>query len=257
MTTRRIALALMEHAAHVLPSARSKWAEAMRHEIHHIENDREALTWAAGCVLASYVERSRGMSIMNSGWVRAILVPAIVCEALSMLFATALTVAYRIHDPGSAAFLGAFTPGDDYRRFIPLMDATPWWIHALWVTAAVLFAACAVQLLRKRRAAFLLFAAAWVLGAAGNLISQSMPAYRRAFSFPSPLFLRDYFIPAVTALVPVLIALALWAHSRSSLADGLSQDQIITVRQIPRAPPNSLFCTTTLLLFKSKMNASV
>jgi hypothetical protein len=222
---RRIALALMEHAAHVLPSARSKWAEAMRHEIHHIENNREALTWAGGCVLASYVERSRVMSVMNWGWARAALVLSIGCEALSMLFATALTVASRLHYLGGAAFLGTFTPGDDYRRFIPLMDATPWWIHALWVTAAVLFLACAVQLLRKRRAAFFLFAAAWVLGAVGNLISQSIPAYREAFSFPAPLFLRDYFIPAVTALVPVLIAFALWAHSRYSFAGGGSQDQ--------------------------------
>ena len=219
MSTRRIALALMEHAAQVLPSARSKWGEAMRHEIHHIENDREALKWACGCVLASYVERSRARSIMNSGWVRAFLVPSIVCEALSMLFATALTVAYRIHDPAAAAFLGSFTPGDDYHRFIPLIDATPWWIHALWVTAAVLFVTCAVQLCRKRRAAFLVFAAAWVLGAIGNLISQSIPAYSQAFSIPAPIFPRDYFIPAVTALVPVLIALTLWVHSRSAFAD--------------------------------------
>ena len=218
--SRRIALALMEHAAHVLPPARSKWAEAMRHEIHHVENDLEALSWAAGCVVAGYVERSRVVSIMDSGLARAILVPAIVCEALSMLFATALTIAHRIHDLNVAAFLGAFTPGDDYRRFIPLMDATPWWIHALWVAAAVLLLACAVKFIRKRRAAFPLFAVAWILGTAGNLISQSIPAYRAAFSFPAPVFLRDYFIPAVTALVPVLIALALWAHSRASLADG-------------------------------------
>jgi hypothetical protein len=160
----------MAHAARVFPSARSQWAEAMRHEIHHIENDVEALKWASGCVLASYVERSRVMSAMNSGLVRAVLIPSIVCEALNMLFATALTVAYRSHDLNVAAFLGVFTPGDDYRRFIPLMDATPWWIHALWVTAAVLFFACALQFLRKRRAAFPLFAAAWVLGAVGNLI---------------------------------------------------------------------------------------
>jgi hypothetical protein len=215
----------MAHAARVLPSGRLKWAEAMRHEIHHIENDRDALTWAGGCVLASYVERSRVMSVINPDLARVVLALSIGCEALYMLFATALTVAYRIRDLDAAAFLGSFTPGDDYRRFIPLMDATPWWIHALWVTAAVLFLACALQLLRKRRAAFLLFAAAWILGAVGNLISQSIPAYRKAFSFPSPMFLRDYFIPAVTALVPVLIAFALWAHSRSSFAGDLPQDQ--------------------------------
>jgi len=81
-----------------------------------------------------------------------------------------------------------------------------------------------LQLLRKRSAAFPLFAAAWVLGTVGNLISQSMPAYKEAFSFPTPLFMRDYFIPAVTAVAPVFIVAALWAHSRSSLAGGFSQD---------------------------------
>jgi len=213
---RRIALALMGHAARVLPSARAPWAGAMQNEIHHIESDFDALMWAAGCVLAGYVERSRVMSVLDSDVARALVALLIGGEALSMLFATVLTAAWRMHDLEDAAFLGAFTPGDDYRRFIPLMDATPWWIHALWVSAAVLFVVSAIQLLRQRRAAFALFGAAWILGTVGNLISQSMPEYREAFAFPAPMFLRDYFIPAVTALVPVFIAAALWAHSRRS-----------------------------------------
>ena len=62
MSTRRIALALMQHAAQVLPSARSKWAEAMRQEIHpRRKRSWQAPTWAVGCVFASYVERSRVM----------------------------------------------------------------------------------------------------------------------------------------------------------------------------------------------------
>jgi hypothetical protein len=221
---RRIALALMKHAAKVLPSARSPWAEAMQQEIYHIENDLEALTWTVGCVLASYVERSRVMSVINQDFSRALLALLIGGEALSMLFATILTAAYRLHDLDTAAFLGAFTPGDDYHRLIPLMDATPWWIHALWVAAAVLFVTSALQLLRKRSAAFPLFAVAWVLGTVGNLISQSMPAYKQAFSFPAPLFMRDYFIPVVTTAVPVFIVAALWTHSRSSLAGDFSHD---------------------------------
>jgi hypothetical protein len=125
-----------------------------------------------------------------------------------------------VHDLDDAAFQGRFTPGDDYHGFIPLMDATPWWIHALWVLAAVLFVASALQFLRKRRAAFPLFVTAWVLGTAGNLISQSMPAYKKAVSFPAPMFMRDYFIPAVTGLLPLFTAVALWVHSRYHLAAG-------------------------------------
>jgi hypothetical protein len=219
---RRTAFALMAHAAKVLPSARSPWAEAMKHELHHIEGDLEALTWAVGCVLASYVERSKVMNVIHTWYGRGLLTLLIAGEVLSMLFATVLTAAYRLHYLEVATFLGAFTPGDDYRRFIPLMDATPWWMHGLWVAAAVLFVVSALQLLRDRPAAFPLFAAAWVLGTAGNLVSQSMPAYREVFSFPAPLFTRDYLVPAATALIPVLIAAALWAHGRCSLANGSS-----------------------------------
>ncbi len=223
---RRFASALVAHAAAILPPARSPWADAMTHELDHIEGDLEALTWAVGCVLAGYVERSNVMNVVQTSFARGLLALLIAGQVLSMLFATVLTAVYRLQALRVAAFLGGFTPGDDYRRFIPLMDATPWWIHALWVGASVLFFASGWQLLRKRQVAFPLFAAAWFLGAVGNAISQSMPAYREAFSFPAPLFARDYLIPAVTALVPALIAAALWAHGRCSLADGASQGQV-------------------------------
>jgi hypothetical protein len=220
---RRTAFALMAHAAAMLPSERSSWAEAMKHELQHIEGNLEALTWAVGCVLASYVERSKVANVIHTWYVRGFLMLLILGQMLAMLFATVLTAAYRLHYLGVATFLGAFTPGDDYRRFIPLMDATSWWLHGLWVTAALLFFASGWHLLRNRPAAFPLFAAAWVLGTVGNLISQSMPVYREAFSFPAPLLTRDYLIPAAAALVPVLVATALWAHGQCSLANESSQ----------------------------------
>lgn len=216
---RRIALALVAHAAAILPPSRAAWAEAMRHELDHIDSDRDALTWAAGCVLASYVERSQVTHIVQTRPARALLALLIATQVLSMLFATVLTVAYRANYLRLARFMGGFTPGDDYRRFIPLMDATPWWVHALWVTASLVFFAAGWQLLRDRAAAFPLFAVGWLCGTAGNMISQSMPVYREVFSFSTPLFARDYLIPSATSLLTVLIATALWAHSRCALPD--------------------------------------
>jgi hypothetical protein len=220
---RRTAFALMAHASRVLPSARSPWGQAMQHELDHIGGDLDALAWAMGCVLASYVERSKVMNVIHTWYARGLLTLLIFGEVLSMFFATVLTAAYRLHYLGVATFLGGFTPGDDYRRFIPLMDATPWWLHGLWVASGVLFLVSALQLFRKSGTAFLVFAAAWVLGTVGNLISQSIPAYRQAFSFPAPLLTRDYLIPAATALMPVVVAAALWAHGQCSLADDASQ----------------------------------
>jgi hypothetical protein len=57
---RRWAVKLAQHASRVLPGARSPWAEAMRRELDYIEDDRAALRWALGCVLASYKARLAG-----------------------------------------------------------------------------------------------------------------------------------------------------------------------------------------------------
>src|SRR6184192_416371 len=54
---RRIAFRLIDHAGRILPPSHAIWARAMKHELHHIEGDLEGLRWAAGCVIASYIER--------------------------------------------------------------------------------------------------------------------------------------------------------------------------------------------------------
>jgi hypothetical protein len=54
---RRIANKIARHASWVLPGSRSPWAEAMRRELEYIEDDRAALRWAIGCVMASYAAR--------------------------------------------------------------------------------------------------------------------------------------------------------------------------------------------------------
>ncbi len=59
---RRWAVKLAQHASWVLPGAQSPWAEAMRRELDYIEDDRAALRWAVGCVLASYKARLAGLA---------------------------------------------------------------------------------------------------------------------------------------------------------------------------------------------------
>src|SRR5258708_13278178 len=54
---RRWAVKLAQHAAWVLSGAQSSWADAMRRELDYIEDDRAALRWAVGCVMASYMAR--------------------------------------------------------------------------------------------------------------------------------------------------------------------------------------------------------
>jgi hypothetical protein len=62
---RRVAAKLARHAASMLPGA-SPWAHAMRRELEYIEDDRAALAWALGCVVASYKARLAALWHMSS-----------------------------------------------------------------------------------------------------------------------------------------------------------------------------------------------
>ena len=77
---RRVAEQLAAHARNVMPRERGDWARAMRNEIEHVPHDRQALLWAIGCVVASYLERSRTMEVGTFRISRLVLaVEALVC----------------------------------------------------------------------------------------------------------------------------------------------------------------------------------
>jgi len=54
---RRWAVKLAQYASWVLPGAPSPWGDAMRRELDYIGDDRAALRWALGCIVASYRAR--------------------------------------------------------------------------------------------------------------------------------------------------------------------------------------------------------
>ena len=85
---RRLASALIAHAANALPPLRSPWGEAMKHELDHIEADVEALQWAAGCVIASYLERGGGK--MNQSFGTIVRKPSAFLPLAMSLTAVAL-----------------------------------------------------------------------------------------------------------------------------------------------------------------------
>lgn len=211
---RRAANMVLHHAASVLPSRHAVWADAMRNELPHIAGDGEALRWALGCLLASYLERLRIPPVIQSLWFRIALGVVILGRAVDLLFATLLTLAYRAHWLGLARFLGAFTPGGDYRRLVPLLDSTPWYVHALWLGGAMLSLVAAGQLLRNRATAFLTFAAGCALGAAGEIIGQRLPEFRAVFASTPQQVFRDNLASTVRIAALVLVGVALWIHRR-------------------------------------------
>lgn len=95
---RRIALKVVKHASRVLPGAQSAWADAMRHELDYIEDDRTALRWAIGCLLASCGAR---LAALRQLWWRPASGPVI---AGSMLLLIALQLQGHASDQTGPAF---------------------------------------------------------------------------------------------------------------------------------------------------------
>jgi pimeloyl-ACP methyl ester carboxylesterase len=54
---RRVASSMVRHATRVLPGEYAAWADAMLNELHYINDDRAAVRWAVGCVIACYAQR--------------------------------------------------------------------------------------------------------------------------------------------------------------------------------------------------------
>jgi len=76
---RLFAVRLAAHAEKAMPQSRGDWARAMRNEIHHISGSGAALTWALGCVFASYRERMRTMISNRPRISRWVLVLEMLC----------------------------------------------------------------------------------------------------------------------------------------------------------------------------------
>jgi hypothetical protein len=80
---RRLTHLLVHHALAVLPRDRSAWGRAMKEEACCIEDDREALRWAFGCVGTGYGERFR--SFMGE---RTSIRQLVIAAATACLFVT-------------------------------------------------------------------------------------------------------------------------------------------------------------------------
>lgn len=89
---RRLAVKLAQHAARVLPGARSPWADAMRRELDYIGDDPAAVRWALGCIVASYRARlTHRPSFTTRGFkTRATWQQAVASGALMVLIGLAL-----------------------------------------------------------------------------------------------------------------------------------------------------------------------
>jgi hypothetical protein len=124
-------------------------------------------------------------------------------QAMSCFFDGCLLLSYKLRLLGITKFLGLRTEGDDYRRFIPLMNATPLWSSVLALFAGMLYIVVAIQVLGRRKSAFGLLIAALALSAGQWIHELNNPLFTEAFSFAH--LTRDAMMYAVTALLAAVL----------------------------------------------------
>ena len=82
--THRLALALCELAARLLPPRRRSWGEAMAAELGYAEDDRAALAFAGGCLLAAARERARDFDTRFTAGLWAIALVSALFAAIQL-----------------------------------------------------------------------------------------------------------------------------------------------------------------------------
>jgi hypothetical protein len=215
---RRISRAIISHVRVVLPESRSFWAEGMQNELAHIEDDGEAFRWAMGGVMTAYLERASG--IFGSAPVRWLLVLPLLFEAMQAVFAQTMTLAWRLGVTGVLEVMGSQTPGDDYHRFAPLMQLVPGWYIAGGYVAGSLVLGSAVQLVRRKPSAVVLFIAGIFVGILTEALVHRVPGYddaaRQVFVFKDVRTMRDMVLPMAAMLMPGVLAVSLWLATRGA-----------------------------------------
>jgi hypothetical protein len=144
------------------------------------------------------------MRVLDFRSTRLCMALGMTFQAISCFFDGCLLLSYKLRLLGITKFLGLRTEGDDYRRLIPLMDATPLWSPVLALFAGTLYTVVAIKVLRQRKPAFGLLIAALALSAGQWIHELNNPLFTEAFSFPH--LTRDALMYAVTALLAAVLA---------------------------------------------------
>jgi hypothetical protein len=108
---RRAAVVLMRRSVRIMPDIRAQWAAAMQNEMCLIENDKDALRWAIGCLRASYAEKIRsdyGGAMNRQKINRISAIAPVILSLLALLdIMIVVTTGWERHlkDEGAAAHI--------------------------------------------------------------------------------------------------------------------------------------------------------
>lgn len=202
---RTLAVRLCRCAVRLTPPPARDWADAMAREVDEIDDDRAAVSWAWGAFTACLGERIRSMAILMT-LLRLGLAGLCALFALGTALPAAMLLAYRTGATRWLEALAGAMPGDDYHRFIPLLDALPGWqLPAALVTIA-LYGVAGLLILFRRKAAAWALAVCLALAVASLAANHANPVFQHVFS---PQELRSDYVGL--AMKAVVAAAAAWA----------------------------------------------
>ncbi len=153
--------------------------------------------------VAGPVARFRLLELLDFRLARWAIAGWLALRAAESLFNAAFVLSYKLRWLGLTEFLGLRTEGDDYRRFVPILDLTPAWEGVLELGLCAVYVTVCVQVLRRQRVAVGALAAAVLLAAGLWAYNESSPVFVQGFS--SAARLRDLLLVAVTALLALLL----------------------------------------------------
>lgn len=206
---RRLSRRLISVAIQMSPRDRQEWTQAMSREVDEIPDDREALSWALGCLRASCHERWKSMRLTSwwpMRWGMAFWIALLASEALAYAW---FTLAYKV---GLSPEL--YPPPN-----IRLLGVTPLWDPILSLVAGAALLVAGALILRRKRLALeavavpfivlLLLFAVRVSRPESGMLQRLSDLYRK-----SPMQMTW---PIAGLVITILICLALW-HDRRTAA---------------------------------------
>jgi hypothetical protein len=206
---RSLAELLMHITATTLPVGRAAWGAAMRAELCHIGDDREALRWAFGCLQTSLLESFRSGMLLDLRLVRWSVSLWAMFRAENSLCDTCLVLSHKFPRLWLPPFFAHCAQGYDYQQLIPLFDATAGWEVAVCLLSDVFYLLAIVSLLRRNRNAAGFFLVAVILNLTLWLYELAKPLYLQSFS------LADHAQDAILYVTTALLSWILWHGTRA------------------------------------------
>lgn len=198
MTRRRVAFALCDLANRMLPVPRRHWGRAMIADLDHVEDDREALAYAAGCLHAAVVERCRDFDTrFAAGLWSVALVTGLFAMIHVVCAAHGVNVLLGAHD----GMLDALRRRGGADRFVIAR-----YVIGCFFMLGMVHAAANWLLVRSQ---FGLFLAAWcaALVVAGLAVAIQLSVIWTADGVPSEFY-------ALIVQAAVIPALLIWSKGR-------------------------------------------